>query len=269
MKSSFISDSTEIYNEGRKISQGRKEFSYVKTTQPKQGQTQHFTKINVGASINDDTFSVERLMFQFKYIMLGETSVGKSCIAMKFVNNVFSEKYVCTVGVDYKVKSLNLSDKISADIQIWDTCGQEKFRTITRQYYRDCNAIVLVFDLTSINSFNSLEYWIEELNTFLPNKKDVSIILIGNKCDLLLERQVSSTEANQFARRFNLEYIEVSAKDGTNIYEAFENITWTLVHKEQSGSKSKFNYVTKSERSQNTVDLTSKKNSKNGKCCSN
>lgn len=194
--------------------------------------------------------SESRIYYRFKFILLGEVSVGKTCIAVKFVNNEFYDKYVCTVGVEFKLKTLNLSSSISADLQIWDTCGQERFRSITRQYYRDSHGIMLVFDLTSSKSFLEIEHWLEEINSNLVNKNDMTILLVGNKCDLLTERQVSYTEASKFAKKHLIDYIEVSAKEGINIYEAFENLAWNVVHKEEAHPRSNFNVADKSRRSE-------------------
>ena len=195
---------------------------------------------------NNNTNTNKKTYYRFKYILLGEVSVGKTCIAEKFVNNLFSEKYLCTVGVEFKLKTLNLSSNVSVDLQIWDTCGQEKFRSITKQYYKDAQGILLVFDLTSKKSFLELEYWIEEINSVIKLNSiyantnntycNTSIILIGNKRDLIKEREISYLEASNFAKKHNIEYIEVSAKESTNINECFENITWTVVHNEEQKS---------------------------------
>lgn len=207
----------------------------------------------------------QKTYYKFKFIMLGDISVGKTCIALKFVNNEFHDKYVCTVGVEFKLKTLNLSSKISTDLQIWDTCGQERFRTITRQYYRDANGILLVFDLTSSQSFNEIEVWLDEIRSNIQsNLNEIMIVLVGNKCDLLTERQVSYSEASNFAKKHEIDYIEVSAKDGTNIYEAFENMTWAVIHKEEASPKSKFNVVNRSERS---IVIKDYSKSKKRNCC--
>ena len=180
---------------------------------------------------------LSKIYYRFKFILLGDVAVGKTCIANKFVKNEFEDKYVCTVGVEFKVKTLNLSTTTLADLQVWDTCGQEKFRTLTRQYYRDANGIILVFDLTSTKSFTEIESWLEEIKTNFPTKNEVSILLIGNKSDLISERKLNFIDVTKFANKHSLEYVEVSAKDGTNIITAFEKLTWMVIHKEEDKSK--------------------------------
>jgi Ras-related protein Rab-2A len=178
--------------------------------------------------------------YRFKFILLGDISVGKSCIAMKFVNNEFVDKYDCTVGVEFKLKTLKLSTNISADLQLWDTCGQEKFRSITKQYFRNANGIIIVFDLTSKSSFLEVDNWIEDINKNGVNKEEVGILLLGNKYDLISERQISYSQATEYAKKHNFEYIEVSAKEGININEAFEKLSWMSIHKESNNNNHNF-----------------------------
>ena len=202
--------------------------------------------------------------YRFKFILLGDVSVGKSCIAIKFVNNEFVEKYDCTIGVEFKLKTLNLSSGITADLQIWDTCGQEKFRSFTKQYFRDANGIIMVFDLTSLKSFLEVDQWIEDINTNGVNKEEVSILLLGNKCDLISERQISFVKASEYAKKHNFEYIEVSAKEGINIDEAFEKLSWMSVHKD---SNSKLNLSIANKANSMLYLSSSKKEAKTDSCC--
>ena len=95
----------------------------------------------------------DRVIYRFKVILLGDIAVGKTSILSRFVDEKYTSEYRCNVGVEFKVKSLYLDEKTGADLQIWDTCGEERFRTITRQYYRDTSGIILVFDSTNRNSF--------------------------------------------------------------------------------------------------------------------
>lgn len=213
-----------------------------------------------------------KVYYRFKFILLGDVSVGKTCIATKFINNTFQENYVCTVGVEFKVKTLNLTANTIVDLQVWDTCGQEKYRTLTRQYYRDANGIMLIFDLTNPNSFNEVENWIGEIRNNFPTKGEISILLIGNKSDLISERKISNSDINKFAKRYDLEYIEVSAKEGTNIKNAFENLSWMVIHKEDENSK--MNSTTPQVPIKQTQSIkyfiSPKENTKKqdkGKCC--
>ena len=164
---------------------------------------------------------------QFKLIMLGDVAVGKTSIVTRFVDNEFKSTYHCTVGVEYKVKSLKLDPYTNVNLKIWDTCGEEKYRTITRQYYRDSNGVVLVFDLTNKNSFDKLSGWLNDIKEYGPN--DICIILVGNKSDVQDRKLSLFEEAKKLAMNYKMPYIEVSAKTGTNVLSMFENITKKMI----------------------------------------
>ena len=164
---------------------------------------------------------------QFKLIMLGDVAVGKTSIVTRFVDNEFKSTYHCTVGVEYKVKSLKLDPYTNVNLKIWDTCGEEKYRTITRQYYRNSNGVVLVFDLTNKNSFDKLSGWLNDIKEYGPN--DICIILVGNKSDVQDRKLSLFEEGKKLAMNYKMPYIEVSAKTGTNVLSMFENITKKMI----------------------------------------
>ena len=164
---------------------------------------------------------------QFKLIMLGDVAVGKTSIVTRFVDNEFKSTYHCTVGVEYKVKSLKLDPYTNVNLKIWDTCGEEKYRTITRQYYRDTNGVVLVFDLTNKNSFDKLSVWLNDIKEYGSN--DTCIILVGNKSDVQDRKLSLFEEGKKLAMNYKMPYIEVSAKTGTNVLAMFENITKKMI----------------------------------------
>lgn len=166
--------------------------------------------------------------YQFKVIMLGNIAVGKTCLLSFFVDSVFKENYTCTVGVDFKVKTVVLGPSIKVDLQIWDTSGEERFRTITKQYYRDAAGIVLVFDVTNEKSFTDIGQWIDDIN--LIAKKNVRLILVGNKQDMVNERVISTEVARRFADKNNLVYYETSAKTGHQVQEIFEKLSEEMVN---------------------------------------
>ena len=117
----------------------------------------------------------------FKILLAGNTSVGKSSIFLRFVDNIWNDAFVPTIGVDFKIKTLNINYK-NVKLQIWDTAGEERFRTIISSYYRGAHGILLIFDLTEIESFNNLNNWLAEIEK--NANKNVVKVLIGNKCDL-------------------------------------------------------------------------------------
>ena len=156
----------------------------------------------------------------FKLLLLGDSSVGKTSILLKYISNKFDESSISTVGVDYMDKIIDYN-KFKIKLQIWDTSGEEKFRTITKNFYRNADGLLVVFDLTKKESYDHIRIWINEAK---ENNDKLKTILIGNKLDLKDERIVAIDVAKQFAEKNNLKYIETSAKDGTNINESFQAI---------------------------------------------
>ena len=173
--------------------------------------------------------SIERTIYKFKVILLGESSVGKTSILNRFVLNKFTDTYKCTVGIECKIKSILLDPYTSAELKIWDTCGEEKFQSVTRQYYNDTNGIILLYDLSDKNTFNSLNKWLKEIRNYAP--KNTVVIIVGNKVDL--ERKVSHDDAITFANNENISYLEVSAKNGINIELIFEKLCKEMVIKKK------------------------------------
>ena len=165
--------------------------------------------------------------YLFKILIIGDSGVGKSCILHRFTDDMFMENYISTIGVDFKIKTLDIDGKI-IKLQIWDTAGQERFRVITSAYYRGAHGIVLVYDVTSEMSFKNLNYWLEETVKFAS--ENVSKLIIGNKCDIINKREVSYTTAREYAESLNINYVETSAKNNTNINKIFNDISTNLLN---------------------------------------
>ena len=156
--------------------------------------------------------------YLFKYIIIGDTGVGKSCLLLQFTDSRFRNDHDLTIGVEFGAKIVNIENK-SIHLQIWDTAGQESFRSITRGYYRGAAAALLTFDITRRETFISLGKWLEETkNNGNPN---MIIVLVANKIDLDSQRVVSREEAEKFAKENKLLYIEASAKTAFNVNETF------------------------------------------------
>lgn len=172
-------------------------------------------------------------VFSFKFVLIGDVSVGKTCIKWKLTDNIFNENYRSTIGADFKSTTFKLTDSNIANIQVWDTCGQEKFKSLTKQYYRDAQGIFLVFDITDKKTFDNIEGWIFEINSNLTDTKSHSFILVGNKSDLSDLRQVNEFEAIKFAAKYDMEYLEVSAKTGHNIGEIFETMCYKVIDRQE------------------------------------
>ena len=156
--------------------------------------------------------------YLFKYIIVGDPSVGKSNLLMKFAHNKFTDEYQATIGVEFGAKNIEFDQQIYR-IQIWDTAGQENFRSITRAYYKNSVCAMVVYDITSLATFEHVQNWIEDIKNQSP--KTVLIILIGNKTDLEDKRSVSFDEGNDFAIKNGIIFSETSAKTGDGIEEIF------------------------------------------------
>lgn len=154
----------------------------------------------------------------YKIVVVGASGVGKTAIVNQLINKNFKEEGQPTIGVEFKSYSLQADDE-NVKLQIWDTAGQERFRSVSKAYFRNALGAVLVFDLTQRQSFEELNMWINDLNSLCaPN---AYIILVGNKKDLEDDRQIAETEAQEFAKRYNLQYLETSAKTGDNVQDTF------------------------------------------------
>jgi len=158
--------------------------------------------------------------YLFKYIIVGDTSVGKSNLLMRFTYNKFTEDYQATTGVEFGVKNIEIKGQIYR-IQIWDTAGQESFISITRSYYKNCVCAMVVYDITNSDSFQHVRNWIEDIREHSP--QTVLIFLIGNKIDLEEKRVISYDEGNEFAIKNGIFFYETSAKTGVGIEDVFLN----------------------------------------------
>jgi Ras-related protein Rab-1A len=148
--------------------------------------------------------------YLFKILLIGDSGVGKTCMLLKFTDEVFQASYISTIGVDFKIKTLRLEDGKVAKLQMWDTAGQERFRTITSSYYRGAHGVIVVYDVGERRSFDNLAMWMGEVGRYA--RPGVPMILVGNKTDLVERRRVGREEAAAFAAGHGLAYAEVSAK---------------------------------------------------------
>ena len=163
---------------------------------------------------------------KIKLIILGDEFSGKSSILNRYKNNQFILNNSSTIGVDF-INSKIIHNNNEYTLHIWDTSGQEKFNSIIISYYRNITAAVIVFDLSNIDSFNNIKKWFDNIEYYC--NKDVTIKLIGNKCDL--PKKVNIQDINLLCRDYNIDYFEVSAKDNINIESIFNNIVEDIDNK--------------------------------------
>lgn len=170
--------------------------------------------------------------YLFKVLLIGDSSVGKSCLLLRFADDSYADSYISTIGVDFKIRTLELDEK-AVKLQIWDTAGQERFRTITSSYYRGAHGIIIVYDVTEMESFNNVKQWLSEIDRYANDS--VCKLLVGNKCDLVDEKVVDTEKAKAFADELGIPFIETSAKDSINVEEAF--VTMSAEIKKRMGSQ--------------------------------
>ena len=230
---------------------------------------------SVNISKNKGVLNSKKNLINFiklKIILVGDVAVGKTSIIGRYMNNKFYEEYKCTVNAEQQTKIIKEDASTSLKLNIWDTVGQEKFRSLTRQYYRDCHGAIIVFDITKKKTFDYVFTWIQEIKNY--GNEDTVIMILGNKSDLSEEREISQKEIKD---QLNGEYFysEVSAKNGNNISMAFDKMKKLIMQnkkiiekKNKLNENKNKNYNNKEEKRNNLLkgfdnDLTEK----NKKCC--
>ena len=158
----------------------------------------------------------------YKILLLGDSSVGKTCFLMRYSDNTFQEIHMSTIGLDYKLKNVQLDDGNIVKIQIWDTAGQDRFRSITKNYYKGAHGIILIYDITSRKTYENIKNWVTQIKEEVSDK--VNIILVGNKIDDEQNRKVSTEEGEKMAKEIGFDFYETSAKTGINIDSTFNDL---------------------------------------------
>ena len=196
----------------------------------------------------------------FKILLIGDLGVGKSCVILRYVEGDFPGNIMSSIGVDFKTKQIEL-DEHSIKMQIWDTAGHEKFRTITTSYYKSAQAIIILYDITQKSSFDHIRNWITEIDKF--GKQGVLKVIVGNKLDLENNRKIKKEDAENLALKYGVKLWEVSAKDNTNIEEMFVDTIKTLLER----NSKIINDIPGSSMNNNFFLNTNIKAKKKKKCC--
>uniref|UniRef100_H2Z0C8 Uncharacterized protein n=1 Tax=Ciona savignyi TaxID=51511 RepID=H2Z0C8_CIOSA len=168
--------------------------------------------------------------FFSKVMIAGDSGVGKTCLLVRYKDGTFlGGNFISTVGIDFKHKTLMIEGK-KIKLQIWDTAGQERFRSMTHSFFRDCSAILLVYDICNPQSFANVTNWISDIRQYASS--DVTLVLVGNKCDCSsAERKVKVQDGVRLAKEYDIVFLETSAKTGVNVDLAFDAVAKELYKK--------------------------------------
>ncbi|ESO03441.1 hypothetical protein HELRODRAFT_157126 [Helobdella robusta] len=164
----------------------------------------------------------------FKLLLIGDSGVGKTCLLFRFSDDAFNTTFISTIGIDFKIKTVELGGK-KIKLQIWDTAGQERFHTITTSYYRGAMGIILVYDITSLKTFENISKWLRYIDEHA--NADVEKMILGNKCDMEDRRQVPKEKGQEIADQHHIPFLETSAKSNVNVERAFLQLAQAILDK--------------------------------------
>ena len=172
---------------------------------------------------------IKKREFTFSIVTIGESAVGKTSLIKSFSDPGPKQmKHIATIGLDYKEKRIIIDENTTVLLKIWDTAGQERFQTITPSLFKQCQGFVLVYDITKIDTFNRIQFWIDQIHQKV-NKEAITMILIGNKCDLENEREVCEQMVDSISKVYDMKFFETSAYTNINVNESFMYLTNKLV----------------------------------------
>ena len=182
---------------------------------------------------------IEGRGISLKVVFLGDTSVGKSCLAVRFIKNEFFEFQEPTIGAAFLGKSININNK-KYKFEIWDTAGQERYRSLAPMYYRGAKAAVIVYDITDEETFKGAKTWTSEIQ---KNGKNCLIVLVGNKVDLTNHRKVDIHMVKDYVENNNIIYMESSAKTGLNVDKIFTTIAENIPEDNEQNEHAPINEI--------------------------
>lgn len=197
-------------------------------------------------------------------VLVGDSGVGKSCLLKRFASNDWDPKFISTIGVDFEILTLPLLQK-RIRLQIWDTAGQERFHNITTSYYRGAHCIMIVYDVTCDDSFANVRKWMEAVRTYANS--DVSILVVGNKCDLQNQREIKWDTAQSYTQTIHCELIETSAKTNVNIEKAFTQLATNGVKAVMQKQMKRDEQIVKFDENENKVNDENMQSNSKSLCC--
>ena len=189
----------------------------------------------------------------YKILLLGDWSVGKTCFLMRYTDNTFTDIHLSTVGIDYKLKNITLDNGEKIKVQIWDTAGQDRYKSITKSYIKGANGIILIYDVTKRKTFEGIQNWVKQIKEQVSSR--VCVALVANKIDEKDKREVTEQEGIRLGKDIGYPFYESSAKDGINIDECFDNLIKQII----------INYSDLSENNSAKLEDNKKNDSKG--CC--
>ena len=188
------------------------------------------------STFNQDNQSGGYFDVKYKIMVIGESRVGKTSLIKRYTKDEFGGVYLATIGMDFQDKIIDIENK-KIRLQIWDSAGQEKFRNVTKTYFKNAYGFLVVYDITDMESFKKISFWMDSINKNAP--ENVKLILVGNKCDLANERKISFEEGENCAKKYNIKFFESSAKDGTNVNELFFYLANEIYQNDKTKGKDK------------------------------
>ena len=163
----------------------------------------------------------------YKILILGDSSVGKTCFLTRYAENTFQEAYFSTIGIDYKLKNVEMENGKTVKLQIWDTAGQDRFRALAKSYYKGADGIIVIYSVLAKQSFKNVQNWIDQIKA--ETDEETIIVLVGNKIDDEDNREITKEEGEELALSFGVDFFECSAKTGANINSVFNELVKKIV----------------------------------------
>ena len=211
---------------------------------------------------SEDSDDITKKKISLKILLVGDSEVGKTSLLLKYIDHVFPEEHIATIGVEYKVKFI-VKDDYNIKLQIWDTAGQERFHSITKSIYRNTNGVLFVYDITKKNTFKNIKNWIKDTENV---DKEIKGVIIGNKIDLDENREIEEDDLKELSNKKNMPALECSAKNNINVNEAFNRLIDELLKdKTESQIMEFYSRKNRSDLSISTKKITNPKKKKG--CC--